>query len=308
MPLVEEKLESIAEAELPQLAPLLDYPLQKKGKMIRPALTLLSGKFYRYSLDLLIPMAAAVELLHIATLVHDDIIDNSPLRRGIPTANSIWGDKVAILMGDYLFAKHAELVAATGNLRVVRLSAQTLMTISSGELEENFSAYNPQQSREQYYQRCSKKTASLFSMATESGAILSQAPEEVVQALKSYGYNIGLAFQLVDDILDFTGEEEELGKPVGSDLLQGTLTLPAILLMEQSPGDNPVKEILEKREQKENIRRAIEMLLGSSIIEECYTIAKGFSKKACQALEVLPDNPSRKALFELADYIIQRRR
>jgi geranylgeranyl pyrophosphate synthase len=308
MPLVDEMLKAIAEADFPQFTPLLSHVLIKGGKRIRPALTLLSGKFYRYDPDLLIPMATGVELLHTATLVHDDTIDSSSLRRGSPTVHTIWGDKAAILMGDYLFAKSAELVATTGNLRVMRLSAQIIMTISSGELEESFSAYNTQQSREQYYQRCSKKTASLFSMASESGAILSQAPEEAIQALKSYGYNIGLAFQLVDDILDFTGDEREMGKPVGSDLLQGTLTLPTILLLERYPEDNPTIKVLGKRDTEENIKRVIEMLSDSPVIEDCYAIAEGFSEKACQALEVLPDNPSRKALLDLADYVIQRQR
>jgi geranylgeranyl pyrophosphate synthase len=308
IPLVEERLKAVAEADFPQLAQLLGHVLQREGKRIRPALTLLAGKFHHYDLELLIPMAAAIELFHTATLVHDDTIDNSATRRGLPTLSSIWGNEVAVLAGDYLFARSADLVATTGNLRVITLFAQTLMTICSGQLEENFSACDPQQSHQQYYQRCGKKTASLFSAASESGAILSAAPEEAVQALKSYGYNLGLAFQIVDDILDFIADEGELGKPVGGDLLQGVLTLPAILFMEQHPEDNPIKEMLAGRDREENLKRAIESIRNSAIIAESYAIARDFSARACQALQALPDSPPRRALLQLADYVIQRQR
>lgn len=307
LPLVDEMLRTVAGVDFPELAQLLNHVLKRGGKRIRPALTLLAGKFHHYNLDLLIPMATGVELFHSATLVHDDSIDDSAMRRGLPTVSSIWGHQLAILTGDYLFAKSADLVATTGNLRVIRLFAQTLMIICSGELEENFSAYDWQQSRQQYYQRSGRKTASLFSMAAESGAILSDAPEEAVNALKSYGYNLGLAFQIVDDILDFTGGEE-LGKPVGGDLLQGTLTLPVILFMEHESEDNPIKRILEGKDKEANLKRAIESIRNSPIIEESYAIARDFSTKACQALEIFPDKPSRRALWELADYVIERQR
>ncbi len=308
IPLVEERLRAVAEADFPQLAQLLGHVLRREGKRIRPALTLLAGKFHHYNLELLIPMATAIELFHTATLVHDDTIDNSATRRGLPTLSSIWGSEVAVLAGDYLFAKSADLVATTGNLRVITLFAQTLMTICSGQLEENFSACDPEQSRQQYYDRSGKKTASLFSAAAESGAILSEAPEEAVQALKSYGYNLGLAFQIVDDILDFTAGEEELGKPVAGDLLQGILTLPAILFMEQHPEDNPIKEMLAGKDEEANLKRAIESIRNSPIIAESYGIARDFSAQACHALEVLPDSPVRRALRQLADYVIQRQR
>jgi geranylgeranyl pyrophosphate synthase len=308
MPLVEEKLRSIAEVDFPQLVSLLEYVLKQEGKRIRPALTLLCGKFHHYNLDLLIPMAAAVELLHTATLIHDDVIDHSAMRRGIPTINITRGHEVATLLGDYLFAKSAELTATTNNIRVMRLFARTLMTICSGELIENFSAYDLEQSCQNYFQRIGNKTATLFSSATESGAVLSQAPEEAVEALKSYGYNLGMAFQNVDDILDFTGEERELGKPVGSDLLQGTLTLPAILFLRQYPGDNPLREIWEEKDREANLKQAIESIRNSSAIEESYAVAQDFSAKARYALKALPDSPPRRALIELADYVIQRQR
>ncbi len=305
---VEDWLRSVSKVDFSWLAKLLGYSLKGGGKRIRPALTLLVGKFYNYNLDSLLPMATAVELLHTATLVHDDAIDKSSVRRGRPTINTVWGEDAAVLLGDYLFAKAGELAATTGNLQVIKLSAQTIMTISSGELNQAFNAFNLKQTREDYFQRVSSKTASLFCLATESGAILSQAPEKSIKALKGYGHNLGIAFQIVDDILDFIGTEEELGKPVGSDLAQGTLTLPAMLLLERYPEENPVKSLFQNRDKQENIGLAIELIRTSSIVQECYGVASDYCSKACHNLSLLPDNAIRQALVQLAEYVINRKR
>jgi len=319
---VEDMMRSVSQADfswLPEqlasdlrdsgkLAELLTYSLKGSGKRIRPALTLLSGKFYNYDLDYLLPMATAVEIMHTATLVHDDAIDNSAVRRGRPTINTVWDDDKAILLGDYLFAKAGELTATTQNLQVIKLLSQTLMTITSGELAQSFSAFNLEQTRQHYFHRIISKTASLFSLATESGAILSQAPGKSVKVLKEYGYNLGIAFQIVDDIMDFIGTEEEMGKPVGSDLAQSTLTLPAMLLLERYPENNPVKELFQNRDRQENIKRAIELVRSSSIVQECYEVASDYCAKACRNLNQLPDNASRRSLINLADYIVNRKR
>ena len=305
---VEDELRSVSEVDFPLLAELLDYSLSGGGKRIRPALVLLSGKVYNYNLDYLLPMAAAVELLHTATLVHDDAIDNSLVRRGRPTINRAWGEDKAMLLGDYLFAKAGVFTATTQNLRAIMLFAQTLEIISAGELNQIFNAFNLEQTREDYFQRISRKTASLFSLATESGAILSQTSERSVQALREYGYNLGIAFQIVDDILDFIGTEEELGKPIGSDLAQGTLTLPSMLLLERYPEDNPVKELFENRGTEKNIELAIELVCNSSIVEECYRVASDYVAKACQNLNLLPDNTGRQVLVKLANYVVSQKR
>ncbi len=305
---VEDCLKSVSEGAFDRLSQLLDYSLESGGKRVRPALTLLSGKFYNYNLDYLLPMAMAVELLHTATLVHDDAVDKSAVRRGRPTINEVWGEDKAILLGDYLFAKAAEFSANTGNIRAIKLFAQTLATISSGELRQTFDAFNLEQSRRQYLQRISSKTASLFTLATESGAVLSQAPERSVEVLREYGHNLGIAFQVVDDILDFIGTEEELGKPVGSDLAQGTLTLPAMLFLEYYPEDNPVKRLFENRGEQENTKEAIELVRNSPVVEECYAVASDYRSRACRNLNLLPDNASRQALVALADYVISRKR
>ncbi len=305
---VEESLKAVYQLDCSPLAGIVEHILKPKGKRIRPALALLAGKFYDYNLDLLIPMAVGVELLHTATLVHDDTIDDSFVRRGIPTINSLWSGSTAVLVGDYLFAKAAELVSTTGNIEVVQLFARALMTICNGELSESFSTHDWRQTREDYFTRIGSKTAALFSLATESGSVLSGAPEHTVQSLKSYGYNLGMAFQIVDDILDFTGEEQELGKPVGNDLLQGVLTLPAILFLEKYPEGNPIGDIFENRDKQENWERAIELISNSPFIVDSYRIAAEFCSSARQTLSNLPDSESRRSLIDLSDYVVARNR
>lgn len=304
---VKECLRSIIKVDFPWLSKQLDYVVGGGGKGIRPALTLLSGKFYQYNFEFLMPMAASVELMHTATLIHDDAIDKSMSRRGRATIYKLWGEEPAVLLGDYLFAKAGEFVSDTRNPRVIKLFSQTLATISSGELNQFFSAYNIEQTREQYFKKISGKTASLFSLATTSGAILSGAPEKSVKILDDYGHHLGIAFQIVDDILDFIGTEEELGKPVGSDLAQGTLTLPAMLLMERYPEDNPVKRRFENRGDQDNISQAIEMIRNSPIVDECYKVASEYCARACQNLNQLPENSSRQALLSLAEYVVARK-
>jgi len=308
---VEEQFQLLVDSKrevFPELHAMLSQVLVG-GKVLRPTLTLLAGKFYEYDLKNLLPMATASELLHIATLVHDDAIDKADIRRGRPTINSIWGLEKAVILGDYLFARAGEFTADTNNLRVVRLFAQTLGTISRAELRQGFSAFKLEQTYKDNIERIAGKTASLFAMATESGAVLSCAPEEAIQGLKEYGYNLGIAFQVVDDILDFVSTKAEMGKPVGSDLIQGTVTLPSLMLLERHPGDNPIKRFFNKEgDKQENIIQAIKMICDSGIIEECYQIASDYSNKACSSLSLLPDNPSRQALLTLAEYVVQRRK
>ncbi len=250
-------------------------------------------------------MGVSVELMHTATLVHDDAIDNADTRRKRATMNSLWGDEIAILMGDFLFAKAGEYVADTKTPRVIKLFSHTLATISSGEIGQFRGSYNLEQDRAAYFRRIYRKTASLFSLSTQSGAILSKATEEQVGIMKEYADNLGIAFQIVDDILDFTSTEEAMGKPVGSDLIQGTLTLPAMMLAESYPNDNPVKKAFETKDKKE-AARAIEMVRNSNIIDECYKVASGFCGKACVNLKALPDTPARKSLYDMAEFVVKR--
>ncbi|MES0279119.1 MAG: polyprenyl synthetase family protein [Dehalococcoidales bacterium] len=307
---VEKDFQRLVESKrdtFPELHQMLEHALVG-GKVVRPALCLLAGRCYKYDRERLLPMAASSELLHIATLVHDDAIDKADTRRGRATINKLWGLEKAVLLGDHLFARAGEFAAATENITVVRLFAQTLQIISSGELKQAASAFKLQQTFDQYLERIAGKTAALMVMATQSGAILGQAPPEGVHILRDYGYNMGLAFQMVDDILDFIGDKAEMGKPVGSDLAQGTITLPSLLLLERYPDDNPIEKIFGNQDREQNLGRAIDMVLNSGIIEECYKIAADYSAKACRDLDKLPGERGRRSLAALADYIIERRK
>jgi octaprenyl-diphosphate synthase len=305
---VETRLKQISKADSASLTGLLEHSLRSNGKRIRPVLTVIAGKFFPCNYEKLISMATAVEILHTATLIHDDSIDKSAVRRGRPTVNALWSDEKAVLLGDYLFAEAGALTATTNNLRAIKLFADTLKTISSGELNQSFNAFNLNQSHAQYFQRVAQKTAALFSMATETGAAMSEAPEEAIQILISYGYNLGIAFQIVDDILDFIGTEAELGKPSGSDLTQGTITLPSMLLLERYPDDNPLLKLAGAADKQPVVDKVISMVCNSSIIQECYQEAAGYCQKARKDLNRLPDNGGRRSLTDLADFITLRKK
>lgn len=306
LPEVERLIRSLARVDSPWLSELLDYVLRSGGKRLRPALTLLAGQFYTYDQERLLNMAAAVELLHTATLVHDDTIDHAAVRRGVSTVNALWDGSVAVLAGDYLFAQSAVLAASTGSMRVVQLFARTLMTIVDGEMRQQRSAFAWNQTRDEYYERIYRKTASLFSMATESGAVLSGSPEPAVQALITYGYNLGMAFQVVDDILDFMGEEEEMGKPVGGDLLHGTVTLPVLLHMELCPQDDSIGRMLANPGDNGYAAKAIEAIRTSPAIESSYEVAAGFCQKAREGLANLPASGPIETLLAIAEYTVKR--
>jgi len=303
---VERKMREVSTIEYEQLRTALDYLLGGGGKRLRPALVLLASKFHPADVDKVTSLAAAVETLHTATLIHDDLIDNSLLRRGNPTLNAIWNSAATVLTGDYLFARAAAFAAETKSVRVVSIFAQTLMTICGGELRQIFSNAERQTTRDYYYQRTYSKTASLFAASAETGAILSGAAEPEVQALRDYGHNLGMAFQIVDDILDFTGDESELGKPIGSDLRQGIVTLPAIHFLEAYPGDETVARVLSG--QNEWVQAAVEMIRASGAIESSAAEARRFAARSREALSILPHNEYRQAMLDLADFVVERRK
>ena len=304
---VEMLLQSVAPAEFPFLARMVEHVLEAGGKRVRPGLALLSGKLGTYNLDLLVPLAASIELLHSATLVHDDVIDAAATRRGRATANALVDNAATVMVGDFMFAHAAELVARTGNIDVIRLFARTLMEIATGELHQDMSAYSYGQSTLEYFNRIAGKTASLFATAAQGGAMIGGVAPDRIAALRTYGENLGMAFQIVDDILDFTGDEAELGKPAGSDLMQGTLTLPALLLVERNPTKNPVKQYFAGRRKAESLRRALAMIRESDVLDESQRVAEDFRDRAIAALTPLPASEPRDTLIELAYWTTQRR-
>jgi geranylgeranyl pyrophosphate synthase len=305
---VENKLKALSDTTIPELEPLLNHVLSHGGKRVRPAMTLLSSNFFPQEPENAVNMATGVELLHLATLIHDDTVDNADLRRGNASVSSRWGKQVAVLFGDCLFAASAVLVCDTGNLRVVRRFAETIMELASGEIIEFFNTFNPKQEMDRYYDRIYRKTATLFCTAAESGAVLSGATEEQVQALRDYGYNIGMAFQIVDDLLDIQGNEAEMGKPVGNDLLQGVLTLPTILLLERYPNNNPIADFFKDREDTEKVGQTLDMINNSTILADCFAIVRQYCDQANRSLEILPKCDCRDSLETLADYVRERSR
>ncbi|MBN1220212.1 MAG: polyprenyl synthetase family protein [Anaerolineae bacterium] len=305
---VEDKMRSGIAGRYGDLQAVVDYLMGAGGKRLRPTLTMMAASFYPVDKDKAYSLAASVELLHTATLVHDDLIDNSLFRRGLPTLSAGWSPGATILTGDYLFARSAELAAETKNVRIVTIFAQTLMTIVGGELQQMFQdGQGNIPTMAEYHQRIYAKTASLFAAGTQTGAILCDAPEPEIQALHDYGYHLGMAFQVVDDILDFQGDEDRLGKPVANDLRQGIATLPVMCFAQKFP-DHPTILRAVRRETVGNdeIVAVVEQIRASGCIEEAMAEAHRFARQAQANLEALPDNAYRQAMHGLAEYAVAR--
>jgi octaprenyl-diphosphate synthase len=304
---VEATLQQVAKPDTPWLAEMLAAVLFKGGKRMRPAVALLAGRFGGFRRGLSVPLAAALELLHTASLVHDDIIDSAGTRRGRPTASSLFDNHAAVVLGDYIFAVAAALVAQTGNTAVTSLFAQTMIAMAQAELSEDRSAFQYDQDMDDYLRRIKGKTASLFAVAAQGGALVAEVEPAVAASLHEYGENLGMEFQIVDDILDFSGDEREMGKPVGSDLMQGTLTLPSLLLVQRYPEDNTVRRLFEDRGGNDLLPQAIAMVRETDILEKSYEIARGYRDRACDSLSRLPQGAPRAALEGLTDYVLERR-
>jgi geranylgeranyl pyrophosphate synthase len=255
----------------------------------------------------LVTLGAAVELLHTATLVHDDLIDGALLRRGMPTLNARWSPPATVLTGDFLFARAAKLAAETDYLPLMKQFAETLAIIVNGELTQMFTSRGLV-NRENYYRRIYAKTASLFEMTSRAAAMISPIDEALVESMRDFGYQIGMAFQIVDDILDFNGEQIAVGKPLGSDLLNGLVTLPAIYYAESNPEDTDVLSLPQGGwTNPENMERLIDKIRQSSSIARSMKEAETHVDRALTRLEALEDSTEREALENLAKYIVDRK-
>ena len=303
---VERNLLDVSRLEFPFLAELLGHVLASRGKRLRPTIALLASRFSEHDHETTEKMATAVELLHIASLIHDDTVDGSATRHGRATISSVWGRDVAVQTGDYVFASAAALVCETGNIRVIRRFSQTIMDLATGQLREVAETHDPDGTREDYMARIYAKTASLFVVAAEAGAALSGASVETVEAMSNYGRSLGLAFQIVDDILDFEGVEDHIGKPVGSDLANGVLTLPAIIAMERSPNGNPVRDLFRDPGNERYLREAVVMVQDPAVIKDAYAVARSYCDSAHDSLKAVPVGPERESLSEIVDYVLER--
>lgn len=324
---VEQKMRSIGEGAYGPLANAFLHLIGSGGKRLRPALALAAYDLLVGSIpakfrvlggeeqDKVIALAAAVETLHNATLVHDDLIDNALVRRGSTTLNAVWDKGATVLAGDYLFARAAGFAAETGNIRVVQLFADTLRIICEGELRQNFSSRQWEQPLDSYYVRIFAKTASLFASACRSGAILAGASAAEEEALYDYGRFLGMAFQIVDDVLDYSGDESSMGKPVGSDLRQGIVTLPFFYYLQAHPdpaqvvtglagssrGNHPPGDRSAAR-----VDEVVEQVRASDAISRALDEARGFAGQAKACLARFPMSPIREALLDLPGFVVSR--
>jgi geranylgeranyl pyrophosphate synthase len=291
----------------PDLGKALDVLLSSGGKRLRPTITILAGKSLKADPKRILTMAASIELLHTATLVHDDLIDASLLRRGSPTLNSQWSAGATVLTGDFLFASAARLSSDSTSIEALKLFSQTLRTIVNGEISQMFTS-RCKPGMDEYYNRIYAKTASLFETSAAVAGIIAEAGKQITESLSTFGREIGMAFQIVDDILDFTGDENVMGKPKGSDLRQGLITLPAQLFFEKFPTHPLVKKVLETGclDDKNDIGQMVSDILKSDVIEQSYNIANDFIQKGNDALSPLPDNREKHMLISLAQSQVRR--
>ena len=305
---VDQRVVEVTELSYPVASSMIREIVLAGGKRLRPLLVLLAGRAYDYNerLDELVTAAAGVELLHIASLVHDDTIDRAALRRGKPTLNSVMSTGATILIGDFLFAQSAMLAARTGDVRVVGVFASTLGELCDGQLLELFDSHKTDQQIETYTRRIYGKTASLFAGAAEMGSVLGHAPEVHVQQLRQFATEIGLAFQIQDDVLDLTRDSDDLGKPAGNDLRQGTITLPTLLFAQRvSPGSAEARlldrVVTSDDVADDDIAELIDRIRSSGAIDDARAEALRYRTRAQERLSVVPHAETRDLLESWAE-------
>ncbi|TSI09037.1 heptaprenyl diphosphate synthase component II [Lysinibacillus sp. BW-2-10] len=281
--------------------------LQAGGKRIRPVFVLISAKFGHYSIEQVKNIAVPLELIHSASLVHDDVIDNSDLRRGRHTVKAQWNNRVAMYTGDFIFARALEYVTSIENKRVHQILAKTMVEICNGEVIQIEDKFRENQNIKDYFRRIKRKTALLIESSCELGAVVSGLDDKNVRHLKQFGYYVGMSYQIVDDILDFTATDKELGKPAGSDLLQGNITLP-ILLLKDHPTIAKFIELAQKGEVTEEQRKEmLNIVRKSDAIKQAITVSNQYLRKALKEVDALPNHPMKKKLRDIALFIGKRK-
>ena len=279
------------------------------GKRLRPLLTLSAARALGYDGDAHIKLAAAVELIHGATLLHDDVVDDSDLRRGLKTANIIWGNKESVLVGDFIFSRAFELMVAAENLRVLQILSHASGVIAEGEVLQLSTQKNTDVDFDTYLAVIDAKTAALFAAAARAGAVIAGADERTENALCDYGRYLGVAFQLIDDALDYAGDGDALGKNVGDDFREGKMTAPIVFaLARATPADRSFwrRAIAEGDQREDDLRRAVEIMTGNGALEETFACARRYVSKALDALSAAPSNVYSDALAELARQSLNR--
>lgn len=301
--------ERMASRHAPRIPEVTAHLVEAGGKRLRPMLTLATADICGYGGAFDVHLAATVEFIHTATLLHDDVVDESRQRRGRPTANLLWDNKSSVLVGDYLFARAFQLMVEPGNLRVLDILSNAAAVIAEGEVLQLSAARDLKTDESIYLQVIRGKTAALFSAATEVGGVIAEAPEAQVKALFDYGDALGIAFQIVDDLLDYQGDSSATGKNVGDDFRERKLTLPVIKAVAAANDAERTfwTRTIEKGHQEDgDLEHALELLKRHGALQETQQQALAWADKAKGAMDVLPDHPVRDMLADLADYVVAR--
>jgi octaprenyl-diphosphate synthase len=301
--------ERMASEHAPRIPEVTAHLVEAGGKRLRPLLTLAAARMLGYSGKDHIKLAATVEFIHTATLLHDDVVDESQRRRGRPTANLLWDNKSSVLVGDYLFSRSFQLMVETGNLRVLDILANASATIAEGEVLQLTAAQDLRTDEGIYLQVVRGKTAALFSAATEVGGVIAGAPDALVKALFDYGDALGVAFQIADDLLDYGGTASVIGKNTGDDFRERKMTLPVILAVAKADAEERAfwTRVIEKGDQRAgDLERAMAILARHRAILDAREVALAWAQRARQGLFNLPENELRETLSELAEYVVAR--
>ncbi|MCB1637337.1 MAG: octaprenyl diphosphate synthase [Thiothrix sp.] len=287
---------------------LAHYIINSGGKRLRPMLALLSAHACGYQGERHIDIAAIVEFIHTATLLHDDVVDESDLRRGKETANNVWGNQAAVLVGDFLYSRSFEMMVDVGSMRVMEILANTTSIIAEGEVMQLLNCHDPDTTEARYLDVIHSKTAKLFEAACQLGSVLTGEDPAREDAMARFGMHLGTAFQLVDDVLDYTADADEMGKNVGDDLAEGKPTLPLIIALQRSSGDTAqaLRTSIE-RGGLENMEIIMQAIAETQAIEYTMHLARNESRSAMEQLQILPDSPYRQALEALAVFAIERK-
>ena len=284
-----------------------EYIINSGGKRLRPVIAVLSARACGYQGDKHYLTAAVIEFIHTATLLHDDVVDASELRRGKETANSIWGNEASVLVGDFIFSRAFEMMVQIGDMRIMEILSGTSNKIAEGEVLQLLNCNDPETTEQQYMQVIQCKTAKLFSSAAQIGAVLVGRPQSEEQALERYGMHLGTAFQIVDDVLDYRADSETMGKNVGDDLAEGKPTLPLIYALSQ--GNEQQKNTLSniiKQGDREKLPQVLGIIKQTNALEYTENVAKQEAENAKQALADLPESDHKMALISLADFSVAR--
>ncbi len=307
---IEEEINKNLQSSVPLIALVTRYIMRSGGKRLRPLLTVLAARLLNYQGNDHYGLSIVFEYLHAATLLHDDVVDNAELRRGRPSANTLWGNAAVVLVGDFLLATSFFLSVMSGNLKILRILSETTTSMAEGEVLQLINSDNLEISEEEYIEVIKRKTAILISAACQIGAILGRANAEQEEAMRLFGLNLGIAFQLRDDFLDYAGSEEEFGKPVGKDLQEGKITLPLIHALQSSnDGDRQrlVELITSDRDYEQIFGKVKKVIQDYQGLDYTDKLANHHITEAKSALSIFPESSTRQSLIEIAEYVVTRR-